>query len=267
MERKQMIMKRVQEHYDHLVEQGYNVAFIALQGSQNYEMDLYNDSYMSDIDTKAVIIPTLKDIVSGRVPLSTTLVLENNEHIDLKDIRLMIEMWKKQNVSYLELLFTEFKIMNPVFESITKDLYENAEKIAAFNHIALFKGIKGMALEKQKALCHPYPNTMDKIEKYGYDPKQLHHILRLYEMALRLKVGTPLAECWIAKDKEFLLEIKCGSLNLDLALETAKVAIALLSDLCDSLAAVEKPLDHEVKPLLDSFALRYIETSIRRELK
>ncbi len=41
-----------------------------------------------------------------------TLVLENNEHIDVKDIRVMFETYKKQNVNFIETLFTEFKIVN-----------------------------------------------------------------------------------------------------------------------------------------------------------
>lgn len=36
-----------------------------------------------------------------------------------------------------------------------------------------------MMKEKEAALRHPYPTTKHRVEKYGYDPKQLHHIYRL----------------------------------------------------------------------------------------
>lgn len=41
------------------------------------------------------------------------------------------------------------------------------------------KACYGMIMEKVEALRHPYPSTVAKIEKFGYDPKQLHHIVRL----------------------------------------------------------------------------------------
>ena len=89
MNREEKIMKRVKEHYDYLIAQGYEVVFLALQGSQNYNLDIYTEQYMSDIDTKAVVLPSFKDFVYNRQPVSKTIILDNNEHIDVKDIRVM----------------------------------------------------------------------------------------------------------------------------------------------------------------------------------
>ena len=41
---------------------------------------------------------------------------------------------------------------------------------------------------KLKALKHPYPTIVDKINKYGYDPKQLHHILRMNDFIKKYAV-------------------------------------------------------------------------------
>ena len=57
---------------------------------------------MSDIDTKAVVLPSFEDFVYNRQPVSTTIVLDNNEHIDVKDIRVMFETYKNQNVNFIE---------------------------------------------------------------------------------------------------------------------------------------------------------------------
>ena len=46
MSKKLKIMKRVQEHLEYLSRNGYEVVFIALQGSQNYGLDIYTDEYM-----------------------------------------------------------------------------------------------------------------------------------------------------------------------------------------------------------------------------
>ena len=116
MNREEKIMKRVQEHYNYLKEKGFEIVFLALQGSQNYGLDVYDEDYMSDVDTKAVILPSFEDFVYGRKLYSETLVLENNEHIDVKDIRVMFETYKKQNVNFIETLFTEFKIVNEKYK-------------------------------------------------------------------------------------------------------------------------------------------------------
>ena len=78
MTREEKIMKRVKEHYDEACSLGKEVVAVFLQGSQNYELDEYSEEYMSDIDTKCIILPTLDDIVNGKAPYSSTHVCANN---------------------------------------------------------------------------------------------------------------------------------------------------------------------------------------------
>lgn len=208
MTREEKIMKRVQEHYDYLVAQGYEVVCLMLQGSQNYDLDEYSPDYVSDVDTKAIVLPSFRDFCYGRSPLSTTIVLENNEHIDVKDIRVMFETIKKMNVSYIELLYTRFKIINEKYKELISPLFEERDIIAYANPCQFVRCVAGMSMEKRKALCHPYPNTMDKIEKYGYDGKQLHHCARLCEFLYRYMTGTPLADCYISQNPAPLMNFK-----------------------------------------------------------
>jgi len=79
-----------------------------------------------------------------------------------------------------------------------------------------------MSMEKYKALEHPYPATMDKIEKFGFDPKQLHHIFRLNEFIKRYVYGDLYKDCLISQRKEFLIEVKKGCHTLDEARTFAK---------------------------------------------
>ena len=123
MDRKEKVMKRLQEHYDYLVNQGHEVVFLAHQGSYNYNLDYEK----SDIDSKAVVLPSFEDFVHSKSPFSYTYILDNNEHIDTKDIRIMCEMLKKENISYIELLYTKFMIINPEYEDIIKLLIENRD--------------------------------------------------------------------------------------------------------------------------------------------
>ena len=79
----------IKTHYDAVCERYSedNVFFVFLYGSQNYGIDTQD----SDVDTKAVILPRFEEFVLNKDALSTTHILSNNEHIDLKDIRLMFK--------------------------------------------------------------------------------------------------------------------------------------------------------------------------------
>ena len=113
MTREEKIMKRMREHYEHaltLYEES-RIVGLFLQGSQNYGLDYEG----SDIDTKLIITPTIEDIIFNRKPVSTTHILENEEHLDAKDIRLYIGTFRKQNFNAGSITETyEFKCMEMI---------------------------------------------------------------------------------------------------------------------------------------------------------
>lgn len=210
MNREEKIMTRLQEHYNYLIEKGHEVVALMLQGSQNYDLDIYTEEYQSDIDSKAIILPSFEDFVQNKSPFSYTYILDNNEHIDTKDVRIMCEMLKKENISYIELLYTKFTIINPEYKDIFELLIKNRDEIVNINKNQFLRCISGMATEKRKALTHPYPTIIDKINRYGFDPKQLHHLARLEEFITRYVNGAELKDCYKAKNKEYLLALKLG---------------------------------------------------------
>ena len=202
------IYKRILEHYNYLIEHGFEVVCIMLQGSQNYNLDEYSDEYKSDVDTKAIVLPSFNDFIFSNSPTSTTIVLDNQEHIDVKDIRIMFDMFKKQNISYIELLYSKYIFINPKYEKIISEMFEKRDLIAAIDYNKFLKCIVGMAGNKLKALSHPYPNIKDKIDKFGYDGKQLSHLIRLFEFISRYTRGVPIEDCLTTEDRELLLNIK-----------------------------------------------------------
>lgn len=180
--RKERVFKSVKFHLNELkrLRPKYEWVMIAHQGSYNYNLDMFTEEYQSDVDTIAVVLPSFEDFVDNKNYISETIVLDNNEHIDVKDIRLITELFKKQNIKYLEILHTEFRILNPKYKEIILDNWlDQANAVCRYNPEKLVTCTFGMAKEKEKALEHPYEGLKDKIEKYGYDGKQLHHIIRL----------------------------------------------------------------------------------------
>lgn len=205
---KDEIINRLQEHYDYLIKQGHEVVAVILRGSQNYGLDLYTKEYMSDIDSKAIVVPSFDDFVYNKSPFSHTYILDNEEHIDTKDIRIMCDMWRKENISYIELLYSKYMIINPEYEDIINALIEYRDRIVEINSNQFIRCIYGMGLKKQKALCHPYPATKWKIDKWGYDGKQLSHLVRLEEFLTRYLKNTPIKDCYISEIPNYLIAIK-----------------------------------------------------------
>lgn len=266
MDRKEFIMNRVLEHYNDAVNLGYEVVGVFLQGSQNYEMDEYSDEYMSDIDTKCIVLPSLDDVISGKDPLSYVYVRQNNEHIDMKDIRQMFEMFKKQNNSFVEILFTDFKVINPKYQDLYDEILAKAEEIAHINFNQTLRCLCGTSMEKYKALEHPYPNTLDKIAKFGYDPKQLHHILRINDFMRKYIDGKSYRECLIPYDKKYLMDIKKGSKTLEEARQLAYDVDQDNKKLKDASIIVPELVNYDTAKFLDEVKAKFIKRFLISEL-
>lgn len=165
-------INRVKSHLNSL---WYNVAFISLYGSQNYELDTPE----SDLDYKAVHIPSLSELVNNSKPVSKTLEFEWWQ-IDLKDVRIFTENLCKMNPVYIETLYSPHsKCYNELFKEIIK----KADSLMKEMRWLFVKGCHWQVLQKYHAFSHPYPSIKDKVDRYWYDPKQLHHIMRLTYLA------------------------------------------------------------------------------------
>lgn len=269
LKRKNEIMHRVLEHYKDA--QNYfsknNIVGIFLQGSQNYNLD-YDKS---DIDTKLITTPTLQNIILNKQPTSITHILENDEHCDWKDIRLYLSSFQKQNPNFVEILFTDFYIINPYYKSEWQMLYNCREDIARLNPYRAVKTLKGMAMEKYHAMEHEYPSKKDILAIHGYDPKQLHHILRIEDFIQRYVNGELYYKCLIYslkdKQREYLLDVKCGLYNLSDARAEANRALSNITRIADNFCSkTENKSNSVIQELLDSVQYRIMKKSIISEL-
>ena len=227
----------LQEHYEEACDLGHEVFAIVLQGSQNYDMDMYTEEYCSDVDTKCIVLPTPEQLIRGTKPISETYERENKEHIDLKDIRLMFDCFKKQNVNYVEILFSDFYYVPEEYQAYWEELRCISEDITRAYPSQLLKTMSGMSMEKLKALKHPYPSLLDKIEKYGYDPKQAHTIVRMNDFVHRYLMGLSFKESMHPSPyiRKKLFDLKLG-----------KYSLSDVEALC-------KDIDAETKQLKDDY--------------
>ena len=274
------IMAELQSHKkeaEQLENGKYRPIYIALQGSQNYNLETEN----SDIDTKIITLPSLDQIIKNKKPASFTHVRENNEHIDMKDVRLMFDCFKKQNINFIEILFSDYYIiMNENYRELIEELRSHAEEIAVLNPYRAIKCMKGMAFEKYNALCHPYPAKIDIIDKYGYDGKQLHHLLRLeYFLDMyRYMITSPDAEVKYKdilgsvfmpyEKRERLKIIKENKFyDLDEAKEVAEKTLSSIVTLADDTCkSLNDENNVETEKMLDDILYRIVKQSLADEL-
>ena len=220
------INNKVKKHYDYLVSLGLNVIGVFAQGSMNYGLFIDEEGYKSDVDTKAIVLPTLDDLISGSKMKSTKYDLDG-EQIDVKDIRVMVDMWKKSNPAYLEILFTKYKVINPLYEKFINDIIKMGDDIVKMNFPQLAKCISGMSKEKVIAMEHPYPSLLKDLEKFGYCPKQIHHIIRLNQLIKdiyqnNISFGDALLLNRLPEFSSYLINVKKRKLSLEQARLLAK---------------------------------------------
>ena len=220
--RLKLIFNRLKQDYDYLTLVGYEVAGVFLQGSDNY--NLSDDK--SDIDTKAIIVPSLDDLISGK-KVSTTIVLKDNSHLDVKDIRSMYECFLKQNINFLEILFTDYKIINNKYIDLISPLFIFNENIARYDIKKCYNTLLGDLNSKFKSLIHVSPHSELDILNYGYCLKDFHHIFRLDNFISNFLKGISYKNCLTnfntEQDRLDLIKLKregiCSSLE---AVESAK---------------------------------------------
>ena len=259
------INEKVQDHYTEAKEyfSEDSIVGIFLQGSQNYGLDYER----SDVDTKLILVPTFKDIAMNRKPISTTHIRSNDEHIDWKDVRLYIQTCRKQNPNFVEILFTPYMILNPKYSSQWNRLVDAREDIARYAPNQAIKAMRGTAKEKYHAMEYRYPSRVEWIDKFGYDPKQLHHLLRIQQFIERYIKGQPYKRCLTDYDPEYMVKVKQGYHSLEKARQLADNAIRDIDAMCDKFLSVEHPINEKIDGLFNDVQYEIMKLSVIDELR
>lgn len=231
---KEKIIARLKEHWDYAVSLGYNeerFLGIWLYGSQNYGMANEN----SDIDSKIIILPSFADFCLNKEWVSKELHYENGEHIEIKDIRMLREMFMKQNINYLEILYSEYFIINPKYEELFNTYFiKNKDLISHYDQEKAMKSISGQLLHTLK--------------QNPTDNKKLYNAHRLFYFLRDYLAEEPYEKCIKPNGDEalFLRELKYGKEKItdETKIKWAKELESDVENLLFSYAEVQSP-DHE----------------------
>jgi len=227
------IKQRLQEHWNYAVSQGIaedQILGIFLVGSQNYNFA----SADSDVDSKIIYLPTFEEMCLNQEWKSKELHYEK-EHIDVKDIREMRNMFMKQNINFLEVLYTEYFILNPKYSKLWNFYFiSNRDCIAHYDRAKTVKSIGGQVLHTLK--------------QDPTDNKKLYNAGRLFYFLEKYTREVPYEDCIKIKDTDnynFLWNLKYGltplSQDADWKRSYAEELTDNIFELCKKYSKLDSP--------------------------
>lgn len=275
LEKYNRVRKRLKEHLDEALQNPkiHDWFIIAVNGSYNYNMD----TPQSDIDSKLLVIPSLEQLVSGKSLNYLHCMSDNDEHVEVKDIRHYFATMLKQNINFVETLYAQVWIVNPVYMRLFHYLFEMRDVISGCNPIATIHCIQGTAHQKYKQMLQSSPARAAEIENYGFDRKSLHHLVRCVFFGEYYMEGTSYQECLQNNDvpniRRMIMNLKTTTvLNKEWAINIAEDMLDGFDEKVDSYLDTIKPfqkdfsaLAADVKDFLDTLAFEIIKQSIAKE--
>lgn len=169
------IYNRLEQHYLAAMRKygRETVLGVFLYGSQNYNVDTPE----SDVDTKCILIPNIRALACH--PYSVKHLDIDGEVCECMPIQHMVANWKKQNINFVEVLFTPYVIINPLYEDIWKSFITCGIK----NNIAAYD-IKKAILSMANQALHTYkqnPNDFKKQMNMTRICASLHRLTQGYD--------------------------------------------------------------------------------------
>lgn len=242
-----------------------NVFATMLYGSQNYGLATPE----SDVDTKVMVLPSLHEVALGSDMVSVEHKV-GDALTNVKDVRMMFKNFLKSNINFLECLFTEYTVVNPTYQTFWDELYAAREFVATSQPSKLMHAARGMAKQKYAAFEKPYAGKLDVLEKYGYDPKQLHHLARLRFFMNTFMWCNSFEESLQPHPEqfEFLMALKATPLPYEEAKRELEFQMsgveAAMRKAEKRYVNADKPA--EVKAFLDDLSYRLVKTHLTNEL-
>ena len=247
-----MYEKQLKARYDMVVEKyGENhILGVFLYGSQNYLLATEN----SDIDVKAIYIPSMTEIALNKKPISKELHYMEKDietHIEIKDIRLMYQMWQKQNINFTEILYTDYCVINPNYQYYWNSIVALRDLIVRYNPQKTVTSVSAQAL-----------NTLLSSSITG---KKIANAYRLKYFIENYLKNKDYLDCLIMpqEQRDFCLSYKKSNKVFD---ENEKIVKNLqkdlqffLDDITVSYISMEEEIDNKMSYIIKCLFERYEE--------
>lgn len=163
------VQERLAAHYARACEHygKDNILGVFLYGSWNYGTNLPD----SDVDTKCILIPDLYHLAIK--PYEVKHLHVDDEVCECMTIQHMVDNWKKQNINFLEILYTGYYIVNPKF------IPEWFDFIAEWREALAHYDVKKAILSIGNQALHTYKQDPTDFKKQMNTIRIYHSLLRL----------------------------------------------------------------------------------------
>lgn len=245
------ITKTLYEYYEELMTHysSGSILGVFLYGSQNYQFSWEG----SDIDAKAIYIPRLEEIALLKQPVSREYHMSNGAHVEVKDIRLMWQMWKKQNMNFVEILFTDYYLTHKWYTNKWETISALNEQIAHYN--------------PSYAVTSAYYQAYNTL-KQGLTGKKVANAMRISIYLNKYLQGKSYKECMsLSKEqRDHLLPIKIENKEFDddEFIEDIKEGLNKALD-CSKDLKVDTKLQKKLDDKMAAFIISLIEIRRGRE--
>ena len=238
MENKEQLLSTVRQHIEYSYSQsGHTPIYGALYGSQNYGIATPE----SDVDTKVWLMPTFRDLYTAAKPYSKELHYEG-AHVEAKDFRLMVGELKKQNMNFLETIFTPYHLCGTSYKTEFDYLRNNRELVARYD---VNKGAHAF-------MGHMY-NMYNRFKR-DENPKNVAHIMRLYDCLQRYALTDEPYEDLLFHPYsfEYLMAIRRGEVPMEKLHKIAETHMELADDIIKEMPQHE--VNKDAEDVFDTFS-------------
>lgn len=234
-------LENLTKYYNFANEQ-YTPFYCGLYGSQNYLIATDN----SDTDSKILIVPSLKDAVLKKEVISKEYEKDTGK-ILVQDIRKSFDSMLKMNINFLEILYTDYWVANPLFLNEVYYLRENADLIANSNPLRLLQCTFGMAhTTKKKELNGKRVSTIYRSLVFAKNYLQTNSFYDSLFMT--------------GEERELALEYKTKAHNYNELLVKSFEYMKELQQILDTAKSIYKnEKDNNAKEFLDDLAFSIIK--------
>lgn len=258
MTKKEKILNKLKKHQEYakrFLSDGTDILGTFLIGSQNYDLD---NSY-SDIDSKVIIIPNFEEITSTRPPRNEIIAF-GKEQINIIDYRLLPKFFNK-GFNYLELLFTDYYIIDFYYERYWNILKQKREDLAYLHPMTFYNAVFGMIVSLESKI-HKSLLTGEEM----YDTKALARMYFLSDLIFTYYYGGNFKDCLQSCDKEEYFKIKEGLIMPEEALCLSQKIVKDVWSLESRFTLMPEGNDDKFNHLLTEFRINvfsaYVKTII-----
>lgn len=248
--------KFVRERFCH---DGYEPFMVALNGSQNYNLDVHDDEFDSDYDYYCVVIPNLRCLISHQ--FLSAQVLYQGGHINVKDIRQFAIELAKRNPSAIEILLTPYKLalwepryVELMTAAIKEDIKEYPQK--------LISAAMGTYESRSKKIYTPTEMTQSTIDQDGYYGKAAYQAYRMYCILCDIYEGKDFRLIHEPIDQQVMMKMKTQKYSFHTVRTLMNTVDSHLKDVVlpaleERYPASEDDTGFEVKRLADEIIYEY----------